>query len=134
MGINCTPWRYEAAGVDEFGVQKRVNIAYVERPEVPKLRPLAQEQRDYKFRALYLFKDIFKEVGFTPDCLGCKNVMSGIGGKPHTAACRRRIMQCMASSDNPRYKDRMENWIRKIPHYLEVTENAFNTTMLTNYS
>ena len=88
LGINCTPWRYEAAGVDEFGLQKPVDIGHIERPEVPKLRPLAQEQRDYKCRALYVFKDIIKEFGFTPDCPGCKNVMSGIGGKPHTNECR----------------------------------------------
>ena len=92
--------------MNECGLQKPVNIGHVERPEVPKLRPLAQEQRDYKFRALDLLKDIIKELGFTMDCPGCKNVMSGIGGKPHTNECRSRIMQCLANSDIPRYKER----------------------------
>ena len=41
MSINCTPWRYNAAGLDEFGLLKPVNIGHIERPDVPKLRPLA---------------------------------------------------------------------------------------------
>ena len=109
LGINCIPYRYEAARLDEFGLQKSVNVWHVERPDVPKLRPLAQEQRDYKFRALYLVKDIIKEFGFTADCPGCKNVMNNIGGKPHTEACRTRIMQCLATSDNPKYKENVNN-------------------------
>ena len=127
MSINCTPWRYEAAGLDEFGLLKPVNIGHIERPDVPNLRPLAQEQRDYKFRSLYLLKGIIKDAGFTPGCPGCKNVMNNIGGKRHTDECRDRIMQWLAASDDPKYKDKLENWSRRVRHYLEVTETAYNT-------
>ena len=60
--------------------------------------------------------------------------MSGVGGKPHTEVCRRRIMQCMADSDDPKYKDKLETWFRKVCHYLEVTETAYNTVMFTDAS
>ena len=43
-------------------------------------------------------------------------------------------MQCLATSDNPKYKEKGDNWHRKVRHYSEVTETAYNTEMLGNIS
>ena len=56
------------------------------------------------------------------------------GGKPHSEDCRRGVMRWMALTDNPRYRDRLEHWIAKVTHYLDVVGGAFNTVTLIDFT
>ena len=134
LGVSCTPWRYEAGGDDEYGLSRPVNIGQIERGEVPKVKPFAKEQRDYKFRAFYVLRDVVKQCGITADCVGCKFMLMNQGGKPHSDECRRRVMRWMALSENSRYRDRLGHWTSKVQHYFDVCGDAFNNVTLTDFS
>ena len=56
------------------------------------------------------------------------------GGRPHSEECRNRVIQWMASSDNPKYRDRLEQWINKVEHYFDVCGDAYNSVTLTDFT
>ena len=56
-------------------------IGQMERGEVPKVKPFAKEQREYKYKAFYVLKDVLKQCGVTVGCNGCKYMALNQGGK-----------------------------------------------------
>ena len=134
LGVNCTPWRYEAGGDDEYGLNRPDNIGQMERGEVPKVKPFAKEQKEYKYTTFYVLRDVVTQCGTTADCIGCKLMLLNQGGKPHSEDCRRRVMRWMAFTDNPCYRDRLEHWIAKVTHYFDVVGDAFNTVTLIDFT
>ena len=63
----------------ESGRLVKPNIGQMERGEVPKVKPVAQEQKDNKFRAFDVLKDVVAQCGPTADCMGCKYTLMNRG-------------------------------------------------------
>ena len=92
---------------------------------------MAEEQREYKFRAAHLLRRVFKQFGYTACCVGWRNVRSGDGGRAHTEECRQRIIQQMIDSGDPSYLRQLQQWTESLSLYFDSKAEPLNTSMLT---
>ena len=75
----------------------------------PRIRTGDQEHLDPKdrvgptgARGVYFKASDFAEHGYTADCPGCRHLRSGARPFPHTPACRERMLDCLAKSEEGR--------------------------------
>ena len=65
--------------------------------------PIAPQIRRFKINP----RD-FKDIGFTPKCLGCNALRNGTPNPGHNEECRQRVMEYLETTTNGR--DRLEKY------------------------
>ena len=119
--IGGTPWVPTPQEGEGEEAMPAVEIPMeIENPEVD--RPPVDD-KDVVPRRLYIKSRDVEKHGHTPGCKGCVAVLRGGRGIPHTEACRRRLTEIIAQSDEGRARKEAAEQ-RQNEYFAKVIEQA----------
>ena len=110
--VGGVPWRMSEADKNADGEALKLEV-----PEAVRMAPeeeRAEEEELVVPRNVYLKKADFEVHGYSKDCKGCKSVLRGTARMPHSAECRKRMMEAMAGDERiQRAEDRINEFFCK---------------------
>ncbi len=120
-GINATPWEWKIS-CDE----KRGGEADRANGDGPTTVPIEARIPKGTMKRMYIRKSDVTRYGETKACAGCRAVLTGKRGVPHTEACRLRIEERIREHEPSRAEKDQERSSKQIA---EEIENAVKVTV-----
>ena len=113
------PWQLRPPVDASRSVERGPLELKIDEAPVPEMLDKVVEKRrkGYVPRGLYIRKDVeLKEHGYTPGCDGCDAAQHGLSHRQHSRACRARISEAIASTEQGKrrlelIKDREEQFM-----------------------
>ena len=82
-----------------------VRIHLPQEHDIPGVAEPPPAKDEPQCRRTYLKHRDFQEHGYTEGCEGCKRLRTGgMGARPHTEECRRRMEEILKGKTNPRWE------------------------------
>ena len=109
--VGGVPWRTSEEDKNADGEALRMEV-----PEAVRMAPEEEKEEEELVvpRNVYLKKSDFETHGYSKDCKGCRAVLRGAARTPHSAECRKRMMEAMAGDGRiKRAEDRINEFLSK---------------------